>query len=53
MEIGTSENIVKYYEKQGYKYYKTKKNFFIENYEFPVIDNGIILKDMIVFIKNL
>lgn len=53
MEIGTSENIVKYYEKQGYKYYKTKKNFFIENYEFPVIDNGIILKDMIRLIKNL
>ena len=53
MEIGTSENIVKYYENQGYKCHKTIKDFFVENYEFPVIDNGIILKDMIRLIKNL
>lgn len=53
MQLGTAEPLVKYYEKQGYKYYKTIKNFFVENYEFPVIDNGIILKDMIMFIKNL
>ena len=48
----TSERAAQY-EKQGYKYHKTIKNFFVENYEFPVIDNGIILKDMIRLIKNL
>ena len=53
MELGTAEPLVKYYEKQGYKYHKTIKNFVVENYEFPVIDNRIILKDMIRFIKNL
>lgn len=53
MELGTAMPLVKYYENQGYKYHKTIKNFFVENYEFPVIDNGIILKDMIMFIKNL
>ena len=53
MELGTAKPLVKYYEKQGYKYYKTIKDFFVENYEFPVIDNGIILKDMIRLIKNL
>lgn len=53
MQLGTAEPLVKYYEKQGYKYHKTIKNFFVENYEFPVIDNGIILKDMIRLIKNL
>lgn len=53
MEIGTAEPLVKYYEKAGYKYYKTIKNFFVENYETPVIDNGILLKDMVRLIKNL
>lgn len=53
IELGTAEPLVKYYEQQGYKYYKTIKDFFVENYEFPVIDNGIILKDMIRLIKNL
>lgn len=53
MKLGTAEPLVKYYEKQGYKYHKTIKNFFVENYEFPVIDNGIILKDMIMLIKTL
>lgn len=53
MEIGTAEPLVKYYEKLGYKYHKTINNFFVENYDFPVIDNGIILKDMIRLIKTL
>lgn len=30
MEIGTAEPLVKYYEKAGYKYHKTIKNFFVE-----------------------
>lgn len=53
MELGTAEPLVKYYKKRGYKYHKTIKNFFVKNYEFPVIDNGIILKDMVRLIKNL
>lgn len=53
MEIGTSEQLVKYYEKNGYKYNKTVDNFFIDYYDFPVIDNGIILKDMIKLTKDL
>ena len=53
MEIGTSEPLVKYYEKAGYKYHKTIKNFFVENYDFPVIDNGLILKDMIRLIRKI
>ena len=53
MEIGTAEPLVKYYEKAGYKYHKTIKNFFVDNYDFPVTDNGIILKDMVRLIKNL
>lgn len=53
MEIGTSEQLMKYYEKLGYEYQKTIKNFFVDNYELPVIDNGIILKDMVRLIKNI
>ena len=53
MEIGTSEPLVKYYENAGYKYHKTINNFFVDNYDFPVIDNGLILKDMIRLIRKI
>lgn len=53
IEIGTSEQLQKYYEKAGYTYYKSIKNFFVKNYDFPVIDNGIVLKDMIKLTKEL
>lgn len=53
MEIGTAFTLVPYYEKQGYSYYKTIKNFFVDNYSVPVIDKGILLKDMEVLRKEI
>lgn len=51
--IGTAEPLVKYYTNQGYVYKKTVTNFFKDNYDTPVIDNGVILSDMIVLEKKL
>lgn len=53
MEIGTAFPLVSYYEKRGYIHYKTIKNFFVDNYSKPVIDNGILLKDMEVLRKEI
>ena len=53
MEIGTGFPLVPYYEKRGYIYHKTIKNFFVDNYSAPVIDNGILLKDMEVLRKEI
>lgn len=51
--IGTAEPLVNYYINLGYVYKNTIKDFFINNYNEPVIDNNIILKDMIVLEKIL
>ncbi len=53
MEIGTGFPLVPYYEKRGYIYHRTIKNFFVDNYSAPVIDNGILLKDMEVLRKEI
>lgn len=53
MEIGTGFPLVPYYEKRGYIYHRTIKNFFVDNYSHPVIDNGILLKDMEVLRKKI
>ena len=49
--VGTADAATKeiqFYEKNGFKKYDVKKNFFIENYSKPIIENGIMLKDMIM-----
>jgi ribosomal protein S18 acetylase RimI-like enzyme len=49
--VGTADGAIKeiqFYEKNGFKKYDVKKNFFIENYSQPIIENGIMLKDMIM-----
>ncbi len=49
--VGTADCAIReiqFYEKNGFKKYDVKKNFFIENYSQPIIENGIMLKDMIM-----
>lgn len=53
MEIGTAFPLLSYYKNRGYIHYKTIKNFFVDNYSHPVIDNGILLKDMEVLRKKI
>lgn len=47
--VGTpdvSDMQIRFYEKNGFKKFDAKKNFFINNYSLPIIENGIQLKDM-------
>ena len=52
--VGTSENNIPFYNKQGFdKYEKTIKNFFIDNYDEEIIDNGFKCIDMCYYSKKL
>ncbi|MCL2185923.1 MAG: GNAT family N-acetyltransferase [Treponema sp.] len=44
---GDSESILLFYEKFNFIYSHTIKDFFIKNYDHPIIENGNQLKDMI------
>lgn len=53
--VGTgdgSADALRFYKKNGFKPYAIRKNFFINNYNIPVIENGIQLRDQIVLRKN-
>jgi len=47
--VGTGENedILIFYEKFGFSYSHTVKDFFIKNYDHPIIEKGQQIKDMI------
>lgn len=53
--IGTGEGSrqLKLYERLGFKRSEIRKNFFTINYPYPIVEDGIILKDMIVLRKEL
>ena len=46
MYVGTSEEMVPYYEKFGFRREYVAKDFFVENYAEPVVENGVVLRDM-------
>ena len=50
---GDSPLTVPFYEKCGFKRYGVIKNFFIDNYDHPIIEAGVQLCDMICFEKEL
>lgn len=50
---GDSPLTVPFYEKCGFKKYSVIKNFFIDNYDHPIIEAGVQLCDMICFEKEL
>ena len=53
--LGTGENIktLKFYKKRGFKETCRLQNFFIDNYEKPIFENGKQLVDMIYLKKIL
>ena len=54
MLVGTSENNIPFYVKQGFdKYEKTIKNFFIDNYEEEIKDRELTCTDLIYYSKDL
>lgn len=54
MLVGTTENNIPFYVKQGFdKYEKTVKNFFIDNYKEEIKDGDLVCTDLIYYSKDL
>lgn len=54
MLVGTSENNIPFYVKQGFdKYEKTIKNYFVDNYDEEIIDGDLHCIDMYYYTKKL
>lgn len=55
MLVGTGDSpaTVPFYEKCGFIYSHRLKNFFTDNYDHPIYDGGVLLKDMVYFEKEL
>lgn len=49
--VGTADcgiDQIRFYERNGFKKYGVKENFFLDNYAVPIIENGVQLKDMVM-----
>ncbi|WP_424245487.1 GNAT superfamily N-acetyltransferase [Elusimicrobium posterum] len=53
MLVGTADNGVPFYEKFGFVYSHTVKDFFVKNYPAPIYDEGVQCIDMIYLSKKL
>ena len=55
MTVGTGDSpwILRFYEKNGFQISHRLKNFFTDNYDHPMFDNGIQLVDMVYLKKSL
>ena len=54
MLVGTTENNIPFYVKQGFdKYEKTVKNFFVDNYDEEIKDGDLVCTDLIYYSKDL
>ncbi len=54
MYVGTGDvpRALRFYKRCGFKLSHTKKNFFTDNYDKPIYDNGILLTDMVYLKKE-
>lgn len=54
MYVGTGESplTLPFYEKLGFTYSHRIKNFFIDNYNHPIYEGGVLLKDMVYLKKE-
>lgn len=50
---GDSPATVPFYERCGFSYSYSIKDFFTDNYDHPIIDGGVLLTDMLYFSKKL
>lgn len=55
VQVGTGNSplTVPFYEKCGFKKSHIVKNFFIDNYDHPIFEGGVQLKDMMILKKSL
>ena len=52
--VGTGDasfSALRFYKKNGFKRHAIRKDFFLNTYDHPIIENGIQLKDQIVLKK--
>lgn len=54
LQAGTGDSplTVPFYEKCGFVRHHTVKNFFLDNYDHPIIEAGVQLADMVYFRKT-
>ncbi len=55
LQVGTGESplTVPFYERCGFTYSHRIENFFTNNYDHPIIEEGVLLKDMVYLRKKL
>ena len=52
MLVGTAENGKGFYQRLGFVYAYTQKNFFTDNYPEPIFDDGVQCVDMLYLEKH-
>ncbi|MDE6463787.1 MAG: GNAT family N-acetyltransferase [Muribaculaceae bacterium] len=54
LTLGTGEtpSTLRFYRNCGFRYSHTVKDFFTDNYPEPIIEEGVLLKDMIYLTKE-
>ena len=50
---GDTPEMNAFYKSCGFVYSHTVKNFFVDNYSHPIIDNGVVLTDMMYMKQSL
>lgn len=55
LQVGTGDSplTLPFYEKCGFERYHIVENFFTDNYNHPIFENGVQLKDMVYLRKKL
>lgn len=55
MLVGTGDvpRALRFYERNGFEISHRIKNFFTDNYDHPIVDNGVLLVDMVYLSKSL
>lgn len=56
LTVGTSDTgfqQIRFYEKNGFVKKGIRKNFFTDNYPFPIYENGLQMRDMVVLSHDL
>lgn len=56
LNVGTGNSSISqiaFYKKNGFRIMGVKKDFFIDNYEEEIIENGIVCRDMILMSMEL
>ena len=55
LQVGTGDSplTVPFYEKCGFVRHHVIRNFFTDNYDHPIVEAGVLLKDMVVLQRRL